>query len=67
MFTIEEFHEELMQEIFQRANSFEIMREQAFLEEVENRLIEESDLSENVQFNLISEKMAQFGVKPKAF
>lgn len=50
MFSIEEFHEEFMQEIFQRANSFEIMREQAFLEEVENRLIEESDLSENVQF-----------------
>ena len=50
MFSIEDFHEYLVQSVFSSAECSGCMREEAFLEEVSAYLIDESDVSENVQF-----------------
>lgn len=50
MFSIEDFHEYLVQSVFSSADCSGCMREEAFLEEVSAYLIDESDVSENVQF-----------------
>jgi len=50
MYTLEDFHEQLIQGVYSSAESTGTMREEAFLNEVSTYLIDDADLTEKVQF-----------------